>query len=162
MPLVCHIQSPPLPPETISTFLFCPAADVLKPDAILALCQVYQQHMKKVAAEVTQDQKVLTTNIKQVESFCVKVSQTMATKHAQAQYYSEHLKAVPQMLQLLEKTNALASKAIKSIEFLNSMLPVEERLEPISVHIPYNGEYQASLPPTQDGKLPVQIILMTK
>lgn len=74
----------------------------------------------------------------------------MAAKHQQAQYYSEHLKAVPQILQLLEKTNSLASKAIKSLEFLNNMLPVEDRLEPISVHIPYSGEYRASLPKAQE------------
>jgi len=106
------------------------------------------------------EQKLLTTNVKQLEAFCVKVAQTMAAKHAQAQYYSDHLKSVPQTLQLLEKTNALASKAIKSLEVLNSMLPVEERLEPISVHIPYRGEYQTSLPLPQDGGLFLPLVLL--
>jgi len=41
---------------------------------------------------------------------------------------------------LVEKTSQSASKAIKSLEYLNNLLPKEERLEPISVHIPYNKD----------------------
>jgi len=50
-------EIPFCPPKEIPFFtLSVSSADVLKPDAVLVMCQIYQQHMKKIAAGITHDQ----------------------------------------------------------------------------------------------------------
>jgi len=43
---------------------------------------------------------------------------------------------------------------MKTVEELNQLLPVDERLEPISVHIPYNEHYQAQFALSQEDNPP--------
>jgi len=43
--------------------------DSLKPDAVLAICQMYQKHMKKSALTITHDQVFLSFNLDDLKFF---------------------------------------------------------------------------------------------
>lgn len=125
----------------------------LQPVHLTNICNRMQSHLNVCSSKVATDQAVITAKIKEVcigfVQVCIMIggvkifsialqvdnetTKVLALMVEKQKYYSscaEQFSKVRQISQQLSRCNTLLNQNIESMEMLNNMLSIDERLEP--------------------------------
>ncbi len=97
---------------------------------LLSMAERYQTYLGKNAAVISANQAELTRNIKEVDQTVARVTQGLADRQKALAQHQQKFKQVDEMSKCLARCQLLLNENIEQMEVLNSMLPVEDRLEP--------------------------------
>lgn len=99
----------------------------LDPLGLFNLCARYQHHLNNNAQMVASEQFALNFNI---DTEITRVMAMMTDRQKKFAKLSEQLNKLPDLSRQLTKCHSLLNQTLESLETLNNMLPVEDRLEP--------------------------------
>lgn len=120
----------------------------LQPVHLTNICNRMQSHLNACSSKIASDQAVITAKIKeviygyvtfgynlnhfvfQVDNETTKVLALMVEKQKYYSSCAEQFSKVRQISQQLSRCNTLLNQNIESMEMLNNMLSIDERLEP--------------------------------
>ncbi|XP_058796542.1 BLOC-1-related complex subunit 5 [Phymastichus coffea] len=99
----------------------------LDPLGLYNLCARYQHHLNNCAQIVANEQNVLCTNMDTELNRMIIVATERQKKFAK---FAEQLGKVHELSRQLNKCHMQLNQTLESLETLNNLLPIEERLEP--------------------------------
>ncbi|XP_066587888.1 BLOC-1-related complex subunit 5 isoform X2 [Prorops nasuta] len=99
----------------------------LDPIGLFNLCARYQHHLTTNAQMIATEQNALCTNI-DVET--AKILGLASERQKKFVKFAEQLSKLPELSKQIKKCHTLLNETLESLETLNNLLPVEERLEP--------------------------------
>lgn len=102
----------------------------LQPAHLKNICSTMQVHYNTHAKRIANDQQQLSALVKEVDSEIARTMGMMVEKQKLYATYAESFSKVRNISQQLARCNALLNQSIDSMEQLNSMLNIEDRLEP--------------------------------
>lgn len=102
----------------------------LQPAHLQNICSTMQIHYNSSAKHVASDQGKLTAKVKEVDGEIMRLVAIITEKQKLYSRYAEHFSKVRNISQQLSRCNTLLNQNIESMEYLNSFLSVEDRLEP--------------------------------
>lgn len=111
--------------------------DKFDPRPGLSLCSRYEKHLKQCADAVSFDQHMLSSQIQEMDVYCVSVLRRVTDRYKRLSKAAVQLKKVEEMNANLKRIDANLKRLVPMIERLNNVLPDEERLEEFSL-TPYN------------------------
>ncbi|XP_037052069.1 BLOC-1-related complex subunit 5 [Bradysia coprophila] len=102
----------------------------LQPVHLTNICNRMQSHLNACSSKIASDQAVITAKIKEVDMETAKVLALMVEKQKYYSSCAEQFSKVRQISQQLSRCNTLLNQNIESMDMLNNMLSIDERLEP--------------------------------
>lgn len=99
----------------------------LDPLGLFNLCARYQHHLNNCAQTVATEQNALCTNIDTELNKIIAVAADRQRKFAK---FADQLGRVHDLSRQLNKCHMQLNQTLESLETLNNLLPIEERLEP--------------------------------
>lgn len=102
----------------------------LQPAHLKNICSTMQTHYNTHAKRIANDQLQLAAKVKEVDGEIVRVMGLMVEKQKLYATYAESFSKVRTISQQLTRCNTLLNQNIESMEQLNLMLDVDDRLEP--------------------------------
>ncbi|XP_015590662.1 BLOC-1-related complex subunit 5 [Cephus cinctus] len=99
----------------------------LDPIGLFNLCARYQHHLNTNAQMITGEQSALCTNI---DAEIIKILNLAVERQKRFSKFAEQLNKVHELSRQLTKCHVQLNQTLESIETLNNLLPVEDRLEP--------------------------------
>lgn len=94
------------------------------------MCSRLQTHFNACAVKVSADQQQIVQSIKEIDKAVAAEYAQLIEKQKLYASYAETFSKVRQISQTLSRCNAILNENIESLETLNNLLPVEQRLEP--------------------------------
>lgn len=110
--------------------------DRLDSKPALKMCLRYEDHLKQCAEAVSFDQDMLSSRIREMESYCTSALRKITKRHRDLTAAMNQVKKVEEMSQTMRRIEVNCKRLIPMMERLNSILPDDERLEQFSLH-PY-------------------------
>lgn len=111
--------------------------DKFDPRPGLSLCSRYEKHLKQCAEAVSFDQHMLSSQIREMDVYCVSVLRRVNDRYKRLSQAAVQLKKVEEMNANLKRIDANLKRLVPVMERLNNILPDEERLEEFSL-FPYS------------------------
>lgn len=111
--------------------------DKFDPRPGLSLCLRYEKHLKQCAEAVSFDQHMLSSQIREMDVYCVSVLRRVNDRYKRLSQAAVQLKKVEEMSANLKRIDANLKRLVPMMERLNNILPEEERLEEFSLS-PYS------------------------
>ena len=102
----------------------------LQPLHMMNMCSRLQCHFNTCASKVAGDQSAIVTKIKDVDQEVNAAMSALVQKQKLYSSYAETFSKIRQISQQLTRCNTLLNQNIESMEYLNNLLAVEDRLEP--------------------------------
>ncbi|KAK0081172.1 hypothetical protein PV325_012635 [Microctonus aethiopoides] len=99
----------------------------LDPIGLFNLCARYQHHLNTNAQMIANEQLALCVNI---DADVNKLLAQAVEKQKKFAKFAEHMNKVHELSRLLTKCHMQLNKTLESLETLNNMLPINDRLEP--------------------------------
>ncbi|OXU22000.1 hypothetical protein TSAR_016571 [Trichomalopsis sarcophagae] len=99
----------------------------LDPMGLFNLCARYQHHLNNSAQMIAAEQNALCTNI---DSELNKMMNIAAERQKKFAKFADQLSRVHDLSRQLNKCHLQLNQTLESLETLNNLLPLEERLEP--------------------------------
>lgn len=99
----------------------------LDPIGLFNLCARYQHHLNTNAQTVGAEQATLCANI---ETDLAKVLSLAMDRQKRFARFTEQLNKVHELSRQLTRCHSQLNQTLESLEMLNNLLPVEDRLEP--------------------------------
>lgn len=99
----------------------------LDPIGLFNLCARYQHHLNNCAQMIATEQNALVTN---VEGELNKIMNVAIQRQKKFAKFAEQLGRVHELSKQLTKCHMQLNQTLESLETLNNLLPIEERLEP--------------------------------
>lgn len=99
----------------------------LNPIGLFNLCARYQHHLNTNAQMIAAEQSTLCINI---EPEVTKILNLATERQKKFAKFAEQLNKVHELSKQLTKCHSLLNQTLESLETLNNLLPVEDRLEP--------------------------------
>lgn len=96
----------------------------------LRLASRYQAHLAACAQPVSAEQATLTQRCKETDTELTRLITIMTEKQRQNAKTAERLSRVHEISHQLTRCHSMLNQAIESMDVLNNMLPIEDRLEP--------------------------------
>ena len=118
--------------------------DKFDPRPGLSLCSRYEKHLKQCAEAVTFDQHMLSSQIREMDGYCVSVLRRVNDRYKRLSQAAVQLKKVEEMNTNLKRIDANLKRLVPMMERLNNILPDEERLEEFSLSPYSTGSIQQS------------------
>ncbi|XP_050071043.1 BLOC-1-related complex subunit 5 [Anopheles maculipalpis] len=102
----------------------------LQPTHLINMCSRLQSHFNTCAIHVSSEQQQITNRIKEVDQEVSSALAQLVQKQKLYTSYAETFSKVRQISQQLTRCNDILNQNIESMEYLNNLLSVEDRLEP--------------------------------
>ncbi|XP_049300137.1 uncharacterized protein LOC125772747 [Anopheles funestus] len=102
----------------------------LQPTHLINMCSRLQSHFNTCAIHVSSEQQQITNRIKEVDQEVSSALAQLVQKQKLYTSYAETFSKVRQISQQLTRCNDILNQNIESMEYLNNLLNVEDRLEP--------------------------------
>ncbi|XP_058444791.1 BLOC-1-related complex subunit 5 [Malaya genurostris] len=102
----------------------------LQPSHLANMCSRLQTHFNTCATQVGAEQHQITNKIKEVDQEISSALAQLVQKQKLYTSYAETFSKVRLISQQLTRCNDLLNQNIESMEYLNNLLDVEDRLEP--------------------------------
>lgn len=102
----------------------------LQPNHLRNVCSRMQAHLNACATQVAADQAQLTVKVKEVDFEVAKVFNSFSEKQRLYASHAEQFAKLHHITQQLSRCNVLLNQNLESMEMLNNMLSVEDRLQP--------------------------------
>lgn len=102
----------------------------LQPAHMVNMCSRLQAHFNTCATQVAQEQQQITNKIKEVDQEISSALAQLVQKQKLYTSYAETFSKVRVISQQLTRCNDILNQNIESMEYLNNLLDVEDRLEP--------------------------------
>uniref|UniRef100_A0A182W4S4 BLOC-1-related complex subunit 5 n=1 Tax=Anopheles minimus TaxID=112268 RepID=A0A182W4S4_9DIPT len=102
----------------------------LQPTHLINMCSRLQSHFNTCAIHVSSEQQQITNRIKEVDQEVSSALAQLVQKQKLYTTYAETFSKVRQISQQLTRCNDILNQNIESMEYLNNLLCVEDRLEP--------------------------------
>uniref|UniRef100_A0A182P7M7 BLOC-1-related complex subunit 5 n=1 Tax=Anopheles epiroticus TaxID=199890 RepID=A0A182P7M7_9DIPT len=102
----------------------------LQPTHLINMCSRLQSHFNTCAVHVSSEQQQITNRIKEVDQEVSSALAQLVQKQKLYTSYAETFSKVRQISQQLTRCNDILNQNIESMEYLNNLLSVEDRLEP--------------------------------
>jgi len=118
--------------------------DKFDPRPGLSLCLRYEKHLKQCAEAVSFDQHMLSSQIREMDVYCVSVLRRVNDRYKRLSQAAVQLKKVEEMSANLKRIDANLKRLVPMMERLNNILPEEERLEEFSLSPYSTGSIQQS------------------
>ena len=93
------------------------------------LCARYENHLKLCAEAVAFDQDSITQRVKELDSHSSSVLKDVTQRYKKLQYEMNVIETVNQIKRNIDKVETTLQQIIPLMDKLNSMLPVEQRME---------------------------------
>lgn len=117
--------------------------DKFDPRPGLSLCSRYEKHLKQCAEAVSFDQHMLSSQIREMDVYCVSVLRRVNDRYKRLSQAAVQLKKVEEMNANLKRIDANLKRLVPVMERLNNILPDEERLEEFSLSPYSTGNIQS-------------------
>lgn len=102
----------------------------LQPTHLINMCSRLQSHFNTCAVHVSSEQQQITNRIKEVDQEVSSALAQLVQKQKLYTSYAETFSKVRQISQQLTRCNDILNQNIESMEYLNNLLSVDDRLEP--------------------------------
>lgn len=102
----------------------------LQPAHMVNMCSRLQSHFNTCATQVAQEQQQITNKIKETDQEISSALAQLVQKQKLYTSYAETFSKVRVISQQLTRCNDILNQNIESMEYLNNLLDVEDRLEP--------------------------------
>uniref|UniRef100_A0AAG5DWZ3 BLOC-1-related complex subunit 5 n=1 Tax=Anopheles atroparvus TaxID=41427 RepID=A0AAG5DWZ3_ANOAO len=102
----------------------------LQPTHLINMCSRLQSHFNTCAMHVSSEQQQITNKIKEVDQEISSALAQLVQKQKLYTSYAETFSKVRQISQQLTRCNDILNQNIESMEYLNNLLSVDDRLEP--------------------------------
>ncbi|XP_053678300.1 BLOC-1-related complex subunit 5 [Anopheles nili] len=102
----------------------------LQPTHLINMCSRLQSHFNTCALHVSSEQQQITNRIKEVDQEVSSALAQLVQKQKLYTSYAETFSKVRQISQQLTRCNDILNQNIESMEYLNNLLSVDDRLEP--------------------------------
>lgn len=102
----------------------------LQPVHLANIANRMQSHLHVCSSKITSDQAIITAKIKEVDQEATKVLTLMTEKQKLYATYAEQFSKIRHISQQLSRCNTLLNQNIESMETLNNLLELDNRLEP--------------------------------
>lgn len=102
----------------------------LQPNHLRNICARMQVHLNVCASQVAVDQAQITVKVKAVDFEVAKVFNSFSEKQRMYASYAEHFSKLHHITQQLSRCNTLLNQNLESMEMLNNMLDIDDRLQP--------------------------------
>ncbi|XP_055608111.1 BLOC-1-related complex subunit 5 isoform X2 [Uranotaenia lowii] len=102
----------------------------LQPNHMMNMCSRLQAHFNTCATQVAGEQQQITNKIKEVDQEISSALAQLVQKQKLYTSYAETFSKVRQISQQLTRCNDILNQNIESMEYLNNLLDVDDRLEP--------------------------------
>lgn len=102
----------------------------LHPNHMINMCSRLQSHFNTCATQVAAEQQQITNKIKEVDQEISSALAQLVQKQKLYTSYAETFSKVRVISQQLTRCNDILNQNIESMEYLNNLLEVEDRLEP--------------------------------
>ncbi|XP_055618235.1 BLOC-1-related complex subunit 5 [Toxorhynchites rutilus septentrionalis] len=102
----------------------------LQPTHMINMCSRLQTHFNTCATQVAAEQQQITNKIKEVDQEISSALAQLIQKQKLYTSYAETFSKVRVISQQLTRCNDILNQNIESMEYLNNLLDVEDRLEP--------------------------------
>lgn len=102
----------------------------LQPTHLRNICGRMQIHLNTCATQVASEQAQITTKIKEVDFEVAKVFNSFTEKQRLYASYAEQFSKLHHITQQLSRCNVLLNQNLESMEILNNLLEIENRLPP--------------------------------
>ncbi|CAD1469750.1 unnamed protein product [Heterotrigona itama] len=99
----------------------------LNPIGLFNLCARYQHHLNTNAQMIATEQSTLCINI---EPEVTKILNLVTERQKKFAKFTEQLNKIHELSKQLTKCHSLLNQTLESLETLNNLLPIEDRLEP--------------------------------
>ena len=90
---------------------------------------VYNEFVRKHTTMITKNQMRLIKKIKQVDEALNKMLKTFTVRQKRCAYYAKKFEQIPDLSRNLSKCQKTLTEALKTAEFLNDLLPEEDKLD---------------------------------
>ncbi|XP_055299996.1 BLOC-1-related complex subunit 5 [Sitodiplosis mosellana] len=102
----------------------------LHPEHFKNMCNRMEAHLNASATQVGNDQAHITAKMKEVDYEATKVFNSFTEKQKLYSTYAEQFSKLHHVTQQLSRCNVLLNQNIESMEILNNMLDIDDRLPP--------------------------------
>lgn len=102
----------------------------LQPAHMVNMCSRLQSHFNTCATQVAQEQQQITNKIKETDQEISSALAQLVQKQKLYTSYAETFSKVRLISQQLTRCNDILNQNIESMEYLNNLLELEDRLEP--------------------------------
>lgn len=102
----------------------------LHPNHMINMCSRLQSHFNTCATQVASEQQQITNKIKEVDQEISSALAQLVQKQKLYTSYAETFSKVRVISQQLTRCNDILNQNIESMEYLNNLLDVDDRLEP--------------------------------
>lgn len=102
----------------------------LQPNHLRNICCRMQTHINVCASQVASDQAQIPVKIKEVDFEVAKVFNSFSEKQRLYASHAEQFSKLHHITQQLSRCNVLLNQNLESMEILNNMLNIEDRLQP--------------------------------
>ncbi|XP_065089927.1 uncharacterized protein LOC135711115 [Ochlerotatus camptorhynchus] len=102
----------------------------LHPNHMINMCSRLQSHFNTCATQVASEQQKITNKIKEVDQEISSALAQLVQKQKLYTSYAETFSKVRVISQQLTRCNDILNQNIESMEYLNNLLDVDDRLEP--------------------------------
>uniref|UniRef100_A0A182QX89 BLOC-1-related complex subunit 5 n=1 Tax=Anopheles farauti TaxID=69004 RepID=A0A182QX89_9DIPT len=102
----------------------------LQPTHLINMCSRLQSHFNTCAMHVSSEQQQITNRIKEVDQEVSSALAQLVQKQKLYTSYAETFSKVHQISQQLTRCNDILNQNIESMDYLNNLLSVDDRLEP--------------------------------
>lgn len=102
----------------------------LQPVHLANIANRMQSHMHQCATKVSGDQALITQRVRDVDQETSRVLTVMQEKQKLYATYAEQFTKIRHISQQLSRCNTLLNQNIESLDALNQMLELDDRLEP--------------------------------
>ncbi|KAF2358910.1 tumor suppressor protein LOH1CR12 [Trinorchestia longiramus] len=102
----------------------------ISPAHLSGLCRAYQAHLHAAAATTAATQDDITAAVKQVEATLATVVSILTERQRAYARHAEHLSRVGELSHSLTTCHANLNTLIETLDTLNNLLPIPDRLEP--------------------------------
>lgn len=102
----------------------------LQPNHLKNICSRMQTHLNACAGQVAADQAQITVKVKEVDFEVAKVFNSFSEKQRLYASHAEQFSKLHHITQQLSRCNVLLNQNLESMEILNNMLNIEDRLQP--------------------------------